>query len=52
VVTSGESNRVKRNSTRFKCTANHTDFFFPTDRLYDDEHDVPEWGPRCSGSAA
>jgi hypothetical protein len=35
-VSSGYGRRVNRDSHRFKCTANHTDFFFPTDRLIDD----------------
>ncbi len=32
-ASSGYARRIGRDSRRFKCTANHTDFFFPTDRL-------------------
>ena len=35
-VSSGYGTRVKRNSTSFKCTVNHTNFSFPTDWLIDD----------------
>ncbi len=33
MLTSGCIGRVKRNSTRFKCTARHTDFMFPTHKI-------------------
>jgi hypothetical protein len=38
-MSAGYGRKVKRNSARFKCTANHTDFMFPTDKLLDDIDD-------------
>jgi hypothetical protein len=40
-VPSGYGSRVNRDSRRFKCTANHTDFFFPPDRLIVDNNSMP-----------
>jgi hypothetical protein len=36
VLSSGSSTRIKRDLRRYKCTANHSNYFFPTDRLYDE----------------
>ncbi len=32
-VSSGEHHRIDRESRRYRCTANHTDFCFPTNQL-------------------
>ena len=39
-VSSGTASRVNRKSKRFKCTANHTDFTFPTHQLFEPD-DLP-----------
>ena len=36
-ATSGMATKVKRNSWHFQCTANHTDFMVPTDKLYNND---------------
>jgi hypothetical protein len=50
-VSSGYSSRVNRDSRRFKCTANHTDFFFPTDRLIDDNKSNHSSHGKCSNAS-
>jgi hypothetical protein len=39
-MSAGYGRKVKQNSAQFKCTANHTDFMFPTDKLLDDIDDI------------
>jgi hypothetical protein len=39
-TSAGYGRKVKQNSARFKCTANHTDFMFPTDKLLVDIDDI------------
>ena len=39
-VSSGTASRVNRKSKHFKCTANHTDFTFPTHWLFEPD-DLP-----------
>jgi hypothetical protein len=50
-VSSGYSSRVNRDSRRFKCTANHTDFFFPTDQLIDDNKSNHSSHGKCSNAS-
>jgi hypothetical protein len=50
-VPSGYGNQVKRNSSRFKCAANHTDFSFPTDWLMDD-YETPSCGSKSMDSSS
>ena len=50
-VSSSYGNRVKRNSSRFKCTANHTDLSFLTDRLIDD-YETPSCGSKSMDSSS
>jgi hypothetical protein len=39
-MSAGYGRKVKQNSAQFKCTANHTDFMFPTEKLLDDIDDI------------
>ena len=54
-ASSGYARRIGRDSARFRCTANHADFFFPTDRLIEANSSTSRGGTsivsRCSSKA-
>jgi len=54
-ASSGSARRIGRDSTRFRCTANHTDFFFPKDRLMEANSSSSRGGTsfvsRCNSKA-
>ncbi len=48
---SGTGTKIKRTSKHFRCTANHTDFMFPTHRIFGDAFDdnvIVSSSPSCN----